>query len=167
MEWQTTINGETMPVLILWHLPVRDRDELFAVVYQELLSRGWVRETFLAALQRREQEYPTGLDFGAFAVAVPHIDLEHVRRSALVIALTDQPVTFQAMDDASRPLRCRLAIFPVLAAAEHQVTFLSAVVTALQQPGFYNMIVEQESPEGVAGLLDRMFVLQAAEVREG
>jgi len=159
MEWQTTIDGETMPILILWHLPVHDRDALFASIYRELLDRGWVRETFLEALKRREQEYPTGLNFGDFAVAVPHVDCEHVRQSALVVALAEQPVTFQAMDDASRALSCRLAILPALATADHQVAFLSAIVTGLQQPGFYQQIMAAASPEAVVELLKPVFAL--------
>ncbi|QBD76508.1 PTS sugar transporter subunit IIA [Ktedonosporobacter rubrisoli] len=157
MEFHTTLNGTTMPVLILWHLPAQSKDDLFAIVYKELLTRRWVHPTYLEAVKQRELEYPTGLDFGDFSVALPHIDPEHVIHSALVMALVEKPLPFLAMDDSSQTLDCQLAIFPVLAAAGDQLIFLSAVTTALQQPGFYNTIIEQKSPEAAAALLDQVF----------
>jgi glycerol-3-phosphate dehydrogenase (NAD(P)+) len=157
MELQTTLNGVTMPVLVLWGLDARSKDELFSSVYHELLQRGWVRPSYLEAVKRREEQYPTGLDFGEFAVALPHIDIEHVIRSALVIALVKEPIAFQAMDNHEQALACQLAIFPVLASTGDQLAFLSAVTTALQHPGFYATIIEQTSPEAAAHLLDTMF----------
>lgn len=157
LEFQTTLNDVTMPVLVLWGLTAPDKDDLFAIVHDELLQRGWVHETYLEGVRQREQVYPTGLDFGDFAVALPHVDCEHVIRSALVMALVEEPLHFQAMDDPAQSLACRLAIFPVLASSGDQLIFLSAVTTALQQPGFYERIIQQESPEAAAAMLDRMF----------
>ncbi len=163
MEFQTTINGTTMPVLVLWHVVAHTKDDVFSTVYQELRQRKWVHESYLEAVKRREQEYPTGLNFGDFSVALPHIDIEHVIRSALVMALLEEPVAFQAMDDPSQSLSCQLAIFPVLAATGDQLTFLQAVTTGLQKSGFYAQLTEQKSPEAAATLLDRMFTEYAAE----
>lgn len=163
MEFQTTLNNSTMPVLVLWRLAIQNKDDLFALVYHELLQRGWIRETYLEAVKQREQEYPTGLDFGEFAIALPHIDPEHVLHPAMVMTLVEEPIHFQAMDDPSLSHPCRLAIFPVLAAAGDQLLFLSAVATALQQPGFYAILIAQESPEGAAALLDSIFATYVAE----
>lgn len=166
MEFQTTLNSVTIPVLVLWGVPARSKDELFAAVYQELLQRGWVRESYLAAVKRREQEYPTGLDFGEFAVALPHIDTEHVIRSTLVMTLLEQPLAFQAMDDAEQSLACRLAIFPVLATTGDQLAFLSAVTSALQQPGFYADLIARQTPQEAVVFLDRMFASHVRETEE-
>lgn len=163
MEFHTTLNGMTMPVLVLWQLPVTNKDDLFAIVFQELHQRAWVHSSYLEAVKQRELEYPTGLDFGDFAVAVPHIDMEHVIQSALVMVSLQQPVVFQAMDDPEQALPCRLAIFPVLSGTKDQVIFLGAVTTALQKPGFYTAIIEQTSPEGAITFVDRMFADYAVE----
>lgn len=164
MEFQTTLNGVTMPVLVLWQLAVENKENLFSTVYHELHQRGYVYSTYLEAVKQREQEYPTGLDFGDFAVAVPHIDTEHVIQSALVMALVKHPIAFQAMDDPEQTLQCQLAIFPVLVGTKEQVVFLGAVTTALQQPGFYTTILEQASPADAVALLDRMFADYTVEV---
>ena len=156
MEFTTTLNGTTMPVLVLWQLHAPNKDALFAHVYQELYQRGWVHPTYLAAVKRREEEYPTGLDFGNFSIALPHIDTEHVIRSAMVVALLQEPLLFQAMDDPEQTLSCQLAIFPVLGETKEQVIFLSAVTTALQQAGFYDAIIGQPSAEKATDLLNHM-----------
>lgn len=153
MDAEVTLQGETMPVVVLTGLDAPDADALFTEVAQALRERGWVAPTFLEALRKREREFPTGLDFGRFHAALPHVDPEHVHTSALVVAVNRRPVTFQAMDNPARALSCRLAVFPMLRDATKQVPFLVAATGSLQQPGFYEQLSSAEDPEQVAALL--------------
>jgi galactitol PTS system EIIA component len=157
VESNVRLGDEAMPVLVLRGVAAGNAGELFALVGAELAGRGWVAPTFGQALVQRERQFPTGLDFGRFTAALPHADTEHARRSALAVVLTQEPVEFRAMDDPNRALACRLVIVPVLTDPGKQVPFLSATTTALQQPGFYEALIEAPDEEAVAGLLQRAF----------
>ncbi|MBX5448965.1 PTS sugar transporter subunit IIA [Thermogemmatispora sp.] len=163
IELELTLNGITMPVLVLWDLPVTTKDELFTRVHEELLRRDQVRPSYLNGVKEREQRYPTGLDFGAFAVALPHVDFEHVLRPALVVALLREALPFQAMDDPTRQHLCRLAIFPVLTSGEAQLAFLQAVTCALQQPGFYERFIALQTPQEISVCLQEMLQIAVNE----
>ncbi|WP_376794552.1 PTS sugar transporter subunit IIA [Thermogemmatispora sp.] len=152
-----------MPVLVLWGLTASSKEELFARVHEELWRRGQVHPSYLAGVQERERQYPTGLDFGEFAVALPHVDFEHVIRPALVVALLSQPLPFQAMDDPTRQHLCQLAIFPVLTSGDTQLAFLQAVTCALQQPGFYARLISLQTPQEIAACLQSMLLLSSQE----
>ncbi|GER84334.1 MAG: PTS sugar transporter subunit IIA [Thermogemmatispora sp.] len=163
IELELTLNGVTMPVLVLWGLTVRSKEELFARVHEELLRRGQVRPSYLEGVQERERQYPTGLDFGDFAVALPHVDFEHVLRPALVVALLSEALPFQAMDDPTRQHLCRLAIFPVLTSGDTQLAFLQAVTCALQQPGFYTRLISLQTPQEISACLQSMLQIAVNE----
>ena len=157
VESKVRLGDEAIPVLVLRGVAAGDAGELFAAVAGELAGRGWVAPTFADALAERERQFPTGLDFGRFTAALPHADIEHARRSALAVVFTQAPVEFRAMDDPNRALACQLVIVPVLTDPGKQVPFLSATATALQQPGFYEELVEAPNEEAVVGLLQRAF----------
>jgi PTS system galactitol-specific IIA component len=157
LELQTTLNQMQLPVLVLWQLAASTKEDLFERVHQELYCRGQVHASYLSGVRQREEAYPTGLDFGDFAVALPHVDFEHVIRPALVIVLLREPLPFRAMDDPAQELACRLAIFPVLSAADEQLGFLEAVTTALQKPGFYSAFIARQSPQEIASDVEQIF----------
>jgi PTS system galactitol-specific IIA component len=157
MEATVRLGGEAMPLLVLRDLAVADAHGLFGTVAAELGGRGWVGPDFAEALRRRERQFPTGLDFGGFSVALPHADVEHVRRTGLVLVVTAEPVAFRAMDNPDRSLACRLVLLPLLTDPDRQVPFLAALTTALQRPGFYEDLIEAASPEALAARLQRAF----------
>ncbi|WP_084658868.1 PTS sugar transporter subunit IIA [Thermogemmatispora onikobensis] len=163
IELELTLSGITMPVLVLWGLAVRSKEELFACVHAELLRRGQVHPSYLEGVQERERQYPTGLDFGDFAVALPHVDFEHVIQPALVVALLSEALPFQAMDDPARQHLCRLAIFPVLTSGDAQLAFLQAVTCALQQPGFYEHFIALQTPQEIKACLQSMLQIAVNE----
>lgn len=128
------------------------REELFVEMAQALGEVGAVAPTFLPALTDREEQFPTGLDFGQFAVAIPHIDAEHVCTPGLVVCRLATAVTFRAMDRHDHGLLVRLTIWPLVIDPEQQVGLLGACLRLLQVPGNYELLQDGDAAE-VAVLL--------------
>ena len=79
------------PVLTVIDAHESSRESLMAHVAGELRAKALVGESFLPALLDREAKFPTGVDFGGFRIAIPHIDPEHVRTRASSCAATTAP----------------------------------------------------------------------------
>jgi len=64
--------------LIELDMEAADIDDFFEKMSVKLLKLGYVKETFLEAIKKREAEYPTALPVEPYAVAIPHTDSEHI-----------------------------------------------------------------------------------------
>jgi|GEM_PF-4533710 Phosphotransferase system mannitol/fructose-specific IIA domain (Ntr-type) len=64
--------------LIFLNLDVSNRNELFKKVYEKLAEKGIVKESYLDALTKREDEFPTGVVTQFLPIALPHANPENV-----------------------------------------------------------------------------------------
>lgn len=74
----------------------RDRSDLFKTVAKDLVSKGYVKNSFLDKLNEREDDYPTGLP-GKINVAFPHTDPEFINQEFIAVALLKEPIEFIQM----------------------------------------------------------------------
>lgn len=144
--------GAAQPRVLVLDLDVADRQALFTAVSGRLLAESLVRPGYPQALERREQEYPTGLDLVDRAVAIPHTDDEHVAAPGLVLARTARPTVFRAMDDPERPLDVRLSLFPLMTDPRQQTDMLGAAIALLVDAEAYQDLLTG-SPEEAMGRL--------------
>lgn len=156
------MSAETAPVVVVIDSAAADRDALFAEVADALLADGVVNPTYLEGLRTREAAFPTGLDFGTFAVAIPHTDAEHVRRGGLVVTRLAEPVEFNAMDGHARALSVRLGVWPLVTDAKRQMAVLGLVLRLLQEPGKYDWLLTADGDEVRSTLLSEL-----ATINEG
>lgn len=129
------------PRLVILDLDVATQADLFAAVAAALGEEGMVRASFVDALRERERAYPTGLDFGAFRIALPHVDPEHVNVPGLVVCRTGGPIDFMAMDDHDRPLSVELSLWPIVTDPQRQVGLLAELLQLLGVEGVYEQLL--------------------------
>ena len=89
------------PECTLIHVKADRKEDVIWKLYEKLLQNGKVKENFYEAVLEREREYPTGLKFEKWEVAIPHVSPEYVLESTIAIAVLDEPVEFKRMDDES------------------------------------------------------------------
>lgn len=107
--------------------------EIISTLAARLQAGGFVRPSFAAAVQAREQSMPTGLPLADdFAVAVPHTDAEHVLRPAIALATLARPVLFGSMDDPDEPLPVHVVFLMALQDKDAQIDGLQAIGELLQ-----------------------------------
>ena len=70
MDYSTIIHKQ----LIFLNENQPDRQHLFRAVAEKLQAAGYVKKTYEAALNRREDEFPTGIVFPEISVMLPHAD---------------------------------------------------------------------------------------------
>ena len=99
--------------LILLHQNFADAHEAISTLGELARRQGLVDETYLPAILKREENFPTGLELPV-NIAIPHIDTG-VKRSFVSIATLDQPVTFLNMDHSGDTLGAKIVfVFGIL-----------------------------------------------------
>ncbi|MGC3995042.1 MAG: PTS sugar transporter subunit IIA [Propionicimonas sp.] len=118
--------------IVLLQDAASDRDEALRRLAGEFVSRDLVLASFPDAVLDREQRYPTGLDLGDIAVAIPHTDAEHVRTDQLGFMSLQNPVTFRQMGDDTATAEVSLVIMLALHKTEDQIPMLQKLVELIQ-----------------------------------
>ncbi len=114
------------PELVFFDFEASDRVDLFTRLGAILAEKGYVKDTWLAAILEREDNYPTGLACEAVQVALPHVDPEHLLKPYIAIVKPAAPVGFDGMA-GSGPVDAQLVVnLGLLAHAEDQVGVLQA-----------------------------------------
>ena len=137
-----------VPELVLFHPEAASRDDLFRLASSRLLELGYVEPTFEEALLERERSYPTGLPMEEVNVAIPHADAKHVRRSAIMVCITEEDILFHNMADVDEELPVRVVFVLALADAKRHLSLLQELMTSLQDTLLTQSL--QEAPDAGA-----------------
>ena len=64
--------------LILLDKDFQNTNQFFEFTFSVLRKKGYVNDSFLEAIKKRESSFPTALPTEPYVVAMPHTDIEHV-----------------------------------------------------------------------------------------
>lgn len=118
-----------------------------------LLAGGWVKDSYPEAIHTREESFPTGLNAGGLNIALPHCDMEHVKRGALCVGVLKHPVSWCCMDDPSKTCDVSLVVMLALDEAHAHLEMLQKVIGLLQDQEMVGRIVACASASDAYGLL--------------
>lgn len=138
MESETMKLLEGMRVdenLVMIDIEASTDKEALDILGKKLLEQGVVKESYLPAVQAREVEYCTGLQFEEMGIAIPHTDTEHVNEGAIGIGILKKPVTFQSMGMPDVPVEVEIMFMMAMKEAHTQIEFLQALMTIFQTEG--------------------------------
>ena len=87
-------------LLISLYPDCSQRKDVLVYFAKFLFRESCVKASYVRAVQKRENEYPTGLRLtGSYNVALPHASPEFVYHNALMVGVLNHPVDFQLMED--------------------------------------------------------------------
>ena len=131
-------------------LEVSDASEVVSVLGDELYEAGYVLESFVEAALSRESELPTGLPLaGEYNAAIPHTDIEHVKKPGLALATLIKPVVFQNMVSPEEGVDVHLVILMALDEAKAQVEMLQEIAGVLQNARVIEKLMQAHDFQGV------------------
>ena len=146
--------GWTDESLIIPRLQVRSDAEAIAILGQLLHQKGYVRDTFVAAVLEREKTFATGLPTPEIQVAIPHADVEHVIRPAIAIGVLDEPVEFGEMGEPDSRLPVKIVFMLAVTQSEALVSLLKSLVEMLQNTDLLRRVIVAGAAE-VADMVNR------------
>ncbi|AEF16986.1 putative PTS IIA-like nitrogen-regulatory protein PtsN [Thermoanaerobacterium xylanolyticum LX-11] len=123
------------------NLDVESKEEIFKVLFKKLYDNGFVKESFLDAIIKREKSFPTGLQLNKYNVAIPHTDPEHVNKPAIAVATLLNPVTFKNMANPVEDVKVSIVFMMALNEAHSQVEMLQQMVQLIQNDSVLEKII--------------------------
>ncbi|OUP10388.1 PTS sugar transporter subunit IIA [Collinsella sp. An2] len=139
------------PELVFFDFEATDRFDFFSKMSKILMEKGYVKESWLDAIETREKNYPTGLAFEHISVALPHVDPEHLIKPYIAVIKPKEPVIFEGMAGIGGDIPAELIVnLGLLAHAEGQVAVLQALMGVFMEEETVADIRAQTTPEGMA-----------------
>lgn len=151
------------PELVFFDIEATDAKELFAKLEPIYLERGLVRDTWLDAINKREEAFPTGLPFDVVGVAIPHVEPDNIERPYIAIIKPQSPIAFQGMGgmpDVEAQLVINLGL---LAHAEDQVVVLQALMKVFMDEEAATEILAQTDGAGMVATMTKWCQAKAEE----
>ena len=97
---------------------------------------------------------PTGLPLGGdYNAAIPHVDIEYVKKSALGLATLKDPVVFYNMIENDEEVPCKLVIMLALDKPKSQVEMLQSIAEVLQKPEIIEELISAQTVEEIYAAL--------------
>lgn len=144
------------PECILTHVKADNKEDALRQLFQALNVAGKVKPSFFEAVLKREREYPTGLDLEKWNAAIPHVTPDHVRSSAMGIAVLDTPVPFQRMDDDVETVDVKVIFNIALDANGKQLDILQEIMGMVANADIMDRLAQAETPEQVISILKKV-----------
>jgi len=132
---------------VLVGLDASDKSEAIQLLANLFLHEGYVKDTYLNAVLTREKEFPTGLRTMDVHVAIPHCDVGHCLKPGIAVGILSAPVQFFEMATYDQIVDTEIIFLLAITEPEHQVVWLSRLVTLFQTPGFLTNLNNTENRE--------------------
>lgn len=141
--------------LIAFDLEAQDAREVIDILAGKMHAQGLVAAEYGMQTWERELHHPTGLPTKPFCIAFPHADAGGVHRSALGVAVMNQPVIFQNMADPDEGLDVMLVFMLANREPEEQIQTLRNLAELFGQPDKLVALREQSTLQGIESWLRR------------
>jgi len=138
---------------IIENLEAAAKEEALTIMSNMLLSKGYVKETFPAAILERERLYPSGLPMEGHKIAIPHTDAEHVNRSVILFARLAQPLEFSSMGDPDEKLQVSLISMFALAEKKEIGKMLEILITTYSDSAVLDAVLKASSAKEIYDIL--------------
>ena len=134
--------------------------EVISFLSKQLQEKKFVRENFLNAVLKREEEHPTGLYLGKINVAIPHTEIEYVKRAGIAIATLKQPVVFGKMDEPEEKISVHIVFLIAVTDPKGYVKFLAKLTSSFSNKSFIQSIYSGRNSAEVTELLRSALTLK-------
>jgi galactitol PTS system EIIA component len=141
--------------ILLIH-PGVDRESLFREVNQLLLNKNIVEGSYLQALINREENNPTAMQLETMGVAIPHVDVEHVKQEQLVVVCCPEGIEFKQAEDPEEVMTVNVVFFLLLKEKDAHIDFLMKLIGLFRQTEKMDAILKNNSPEEVKKFLEEV-----------
>ncbi|MGC9101293.1 MAG: PTS sugar transporter subunit IIA [Caldisericum sp.] len=133
-----------------------NREDLLRFLAEKLLERGLVKDSFVDAVLKREEEHPTGIYLGEVNVAIPHTDIEYTNFSSVAVMTLLNPVIFRRMDDPNSEIQVYIVFMLAIKDPNEYVNFLGTLASKFSNNDFIKRISSETKKENVFEYLNEI-----------
>lgn len=147
------LNSRLESELILLNEVPQNRNTLFKKVSDLLLAKNYVENSYPEALITREEDHPTAMQLEKMGVAIPHVDIEHVREEKLVVVTCPEGILFNQAEDPDCTMKVNVIFFLLLKEKDAHLEFLMKLISLFQRSNEMDQILWAKSKDEVMELL--------------
>ena len=131
-----------------------DKESFFSSAADTLVEYDFVEESFFQAINERERKYPTGLELPNIVIAIPHTDVEHIKKPFVYFnKMTQKSLTFVQMGTDDVEINPSYVIILGIKKPQEQVGLLSTMIELFSDEEFINDLNSLNNAEEVYELL--------------
>jgi PTS system galactitol-specific IIA component len=130
-----------------------DQNGVLEVMGRLLIDKGYAKDSYVKALQKRESENPTGIDMSGFGIAIPHTDISHVLKDAIGIGILRKPVKFMAMGTDDEYVEVSLVFVLSITDPKAHLDHIQGILTVLQDKSVLEAIRNSKTPEEIITII--------------
>ena len=138
---------------ILGNVDAPSKEEALKIMAEKLYSLGYVKESFIEAIQDREANYPSGLPMEDLKIAIPHTDADHVNQSVICFARLRDNVEFSVMGAPEEKIQVRLISMFALKEKKKIGDLLETLITTYQDNDVLKALVDADDEEAIYTIL--------------
>lgn len=145
------------PELVFFDFEATDRFDFFKKMEASLKEMGYIKDSWYDAIVEREKNFATGLQFETIAVALPHVDPEHLIKPYIAVIKPKKPIVFEGMAGIGGEIPAELIVnLGLTEHAEGQVAVLQALMGVFLEADAVKDIMAQDTPEGMVATMRRL-----------
>lgn len=135
------------------NLEVRNHCELFSVICEKAIEKGYILSDFCGDLIEREKIYPTGLET-VIPIAIPHVGTNCVQ-SFFSLATLKDPIEFNNMADPDETLSVKIVFLFGIVDPSEQVDILRKLSEIFQKKEILEAISAAEKDMDLMDIMKR------------
>jgi len=135
--------------LIVTNLEAENANNAIAKLAKVLFDNGYVKESYIKAVQDREKDFPTGLPTESVGVAIPHTEAVHVNTGAIAIGILKNTIKFRMMGMPEETVDVKIIFMMAIEKPHGQIMVLQKIMKILQKNGLLEELEKCTQPKGV------------------
>lgn len=119
-----------------------------------MFRNGYVKESYIEAIKKREDTFPTGLNTKSYGIAIPHVDSKHVNEATIAVGILKEPVEFQEMGAEDIIVPVRIIFMLAIKDPSKQLEVLQAVISLIENGAKIDELVQANDAADVLQILN-------------
>jgi len=119
-----------------------------------MFRNGYVKESYIEAIKKREDTFPTGLNTTSYGIAIPHVDSKHVNEATIAVGILKEPVEFQEMGAEDIIVPVRIIFMLAIKDPSKQLEVLQAVISLIENGAKIDELVQANDATDVLQILN-------------
>ena len=131
-----------------------DKTEVLKNMARMLVDAGYVKESYIDGILKREKIFPTGIPLDGYGIALPHTDIEHVNSPMVAVATLKEPIEFNCMGGGEEDkVDVKIVFMLAMKDGNEQLPMLQSLMDIIQDNELIKDICESTDNELLASLL--------------
>lgn len=135
----------------------KSREDFFQKFSNTMLEKGYIKESFLPEIMKRESAYPTGLETACYGVAIPHTDPINLKKSFIAVIRPKTPVEFEPMGMAEGIVYAKMIFVLGIQKDGGQVLLLQKLMDMFMQENRMKDLLEIQNEEAMITKINEFF----------